>query len=492
VNQAHSITANSSPRIAVIGGGITGLAAAHRIHELLQNAQLSLFEASPRVGGILETLHTDGFLVERSADNFLTKLPHTVDLCRRLGIADQLLSTEDSRRRAFVVKGRELLPIPDGFYLMSPRKIRPFLQSSLISQAGKLRLFAEPLIPRGSASQNLNPEPRTLNPTTPDESVASFARRRLGREVFERLVQPLVAGIYTADPEKLSMAATMPEFVAQEREQGSLLRAAARLSDHDGSTDTASGARYSLFAAPMQGIGHLVDALANTLPPGSIHLSTRITRIQQNDGHWSLDADSDFPPGTFNALILAVPSYAAAKLLEQRDPELAGTLAAIEYAGCAVVSLGYKRAHITHPLNGFGIVVPQIERRQIIAASFASQKFPERAPADSALIRVFMGGALQPELLKMEGDELRRIAHRELRNLLDISAEPIFADVARWDRAMPQYHVGHLDRVARIVRLTARHPTLALAGNAYRGVGIPQCIASAEAAAERIVAHFRA
>jgi oxygen-dependent protoporphyrinogen oxidase len=494
--------ADAAPRIAVIGGGITGLAAAHRLQELLPHAKLALFEASSRLGGILETLHADNFLIERSADNFLTKLPHAVDLCRRLGIADELLSTEDSRRRAFVVKGRQLLPIPDGFYLMSPRKLGPFLKSPLLSQTAKLRALAEPLIPRGPASQNLTPEPRLLTsdlrPPFGDESVASFARRRLGREVFERLVQPLVAGIYTADPEKLSMAATMPEFLAQEREYGSLLRAARTRREFDDSAKTASGARYSLFAAPKQGFSYFISALQNRLPSDSIHLNTRVAAVAStHDGRWHLRFASETqhsalgtPHSSFDALILATPAHAAAKLLEQRDPPLAAALAAIEYAGCAIVSMGFNRSQIAHPLNGFGIVVPNIEHRRIIAASFASQKFPGRAPDEAALIRVFMGGALQPELLQLDDTELRQVALQELSELLGITSEPILTDIARWTRSMPQYHVGHLDRVARIERLTARHPTLALAGNAYHGVGIPQCIASAESATERIAANF--
>jgi oxygen-dependent protoporphyrinogen oxidase len=493
---------DAAPRIAIIGGGITGLAAAHRLQELLPHAKLALFEASSRLGGILETLHADNFLVERSADNFLTKLPHAVDLCHRLGIADELLSTEDSRRRAFVVKRRQLLPIPDGFYLMSPRKLGPFIKSPLLSPLAKLRVLAEPLIPRGPASQNLTPEPRPLTsdlrPPFSDESVASFARRRLGLEVFERLVQPLVAGIYTADPEKLSMAATMPEFLAQEREYGSLLRATRTRREADESAETASGARYSLFAAPKWGLGYLISALQNRLPSDSVHLDARISKVQTTiDGRWELVFSADNlqseirnPKSTFDALIVATSSHAAAKLLEQRDPPLASALAAIEYAGCAIFSMGFKRSQIAHPLNGFGIVVPNIERRRIIAASFASQKFPGRAPDKAALIRVFMGGALQPELLQLDDAELRQVALQELSELLGITGAPILTDIARWPRSMPQYHVGHLDRVAHVERLTARHPTLALAGNAYHGVGIPQCIASAESAAKRIATNF--
>ncbi|MCI0335406.1 MAG: protoporphyrinogen oxidase [Planctomycetes bacterium] len=499
--------ASAAPRIAVIGGGITGLAAAHRLHELLPRAEVALFEAGPRVGGVLDTAHLDGFLVERSADNFLTRLPQAVALCRRVGLADELLSTDETRRRAFVVKNGQLVPIPDGFFLMSPRKLGPLLGSNVLSVPGKLRLLAETFVPRGPASKELNPEPRTLNP--PDESVASFARRRLGNETFERLVQPLVAGIYTADPEKLSMAATMPEFLAQERDHGSLLRARRRAGRFRDQSDDSSGARYSLFAAPKDGMASLVQALVARISPSAIHLNAPIESVRQmSDGRWQLDFGfriSDFglaegsfnpqsrvpsgcrnPQSAFDALILAVPAYAAAELLRRHDPTLATELATIEYAGCAVVSLAFQRNQIGHALDGFGFVVPQVERRRIIAASFASQKFPGRAPEGAALIRVFIGGALQPELLDLPDHELRQLALDELRDLLQITGEPLLTDIARWPRSMPQYHVGHLDRIARIEELAARHPTLALAGNAYRGVGIPQCIASAESAAERL------
>lgn len=509
----------SPPRIAIIGGGISGLAAAHRLTELLPQAELSLFDASDRLGGVLHTVHRDGFLIEQSADNFLVKPSPGIDLCRQLGIAGDLLTTDDSRRRAFVVRDGKLFPIPDGFYLMSPRKLWPLLTSPALSLSGKLRLLCEPFIGRGPAA---TPTSDLRSPSPPsDESVASFARRRLGREAFERFVQPLVAGIYTADPEQLSMAATMPQFLEFERERGSLLRATLfpkksrarrlpraerveasdQLSDQPASpnhearaADAASGARYGLFVTPKEGMTSLVNSLAVRLPSNAIHVKSPVSQLTHNANGWRLDFPAPpptllIPPPAFNALVLAVPAHAAASLLVSSAAELSAELSAIEYAGCAVVSLGFARSQIGHALNGFGFVVPTIERRRIIAGSFASLKFPNRAPADQVLIRAFIGGAVQPELLDLSDDELSRVAREELAELLQISGKPLLTILARWPRSMPQYHVGHLARIGRIEELAGRYPNLALAGNAYRGVGIPQCIASGIAAAEKIAAY---
>jgi oxygen-dependent protoporphyrinogen oxidase len=502
------------PRIAIIGGGISGLASARRLTELLPNASLTLFEAADRLGGVLDTVERDGFLIERSADNFLTQPPAAAELCRRLGMADELLPTNHERRRAFVVRDGRLLPIPDGFYLMSPRKLGPLLASPLLSWPAKLRLLAEPFIPRRKRS----PSGKGQGEDTADESVADFACRRLGREAFEQIIQPLVAGIYTADPHKLSMAATMPQFVEMERTQGSLLRATlfhrrtGHFSDKSNSesipqhdADQAAGPRYALFTAPKRGMKSLITALAasghhEVVGAGAIQLNTRVSSISRESNQWQLDfgfrisdcgLDSPNPQLlSFDALLLAVPAHAAARLLESTASDLAAELAAISYASCAVISLGFARRQIGHALDGFGFVVPQREGRRIIAASFASLKYPGRAPSDCVLIRTFIGGALQPELLQLPDTDLIDIAIEELSELLSITGEPLVTDVARWPHSMPQYHVGHLDRARRIEQLVARLPNLALAGNAYHGVGIPQCVASGQAAAEHIAAQF--
>ncbi len=461
-------------RIAVIGGGISGLAAAHRVVELEPTAEITLFEAGSQLGGIVRTVRQDGFLIETSADSFITSVPAAIDLCRRIGFADQLIPTDPAHRGAMVACRGKLERVPEGFVLMSPERLGPVLRSPILSWPGKLRLAAERFI-----------KPRI---GSGDESLASFARRRLGNETFERLVQPLIGGIYTADPEKLSLAATLPRYLEMERQYDSLIRGASGrrkaeggrrkegVGDQDG-----SGARYSMFVAPRDGLSSFVDALAARLPPGCVQLNSAVDNIERVDGRLRLSGQ------IFDAAIIAVPASAAANLLRSVNGALAAELAAIEYAGSAIVVLGYDRTQIAHPLDSFGFVVPAIEKRRILSASFSSVKFPGRAPSGKVLIRVFLGGALQPEMLEKSDDQLRRIAEEELRDLLGISGSPTLSLVFRWPRAMPQYHLGHLDRLRRINDRLAQLPGLALAGNAYEGVGIPQCIRSGEQAAEQLL-----
>lgn len=492
-----------TPRIAILGGGISGLAAAERLTSLLPTADVHLYEAADRLGGVLQTVQRAGFLIELAADNFLVKPCEGFELCQRVGLGAALLTTDDSRRQAFVVRGGELIPVPAGFFLMSPRKLLPMLMTPAIGLAGKLRLMAEPFIPRATGNTGQGGY---------DESVASFTRRRLGREVSDKLVQPLVSGIYTADPERLSMAATMPQFLEFERDSGSLLRATlfgntARstpnrtagtaqsppANPHININNATSGARYGMFIAPKDGMASLVQAAASVLPTDRIHLKSPVASITSDDGTWRLqfaDSTAGDVPSDFSAVIVALPAHHAATALENVDAELASELSAIEYAGCAIVCLGFAREQFGHPLDGFGFVVPHTERRRIIAGSFASVKFPGRAPEHHVLVRVFLGGALQPDMLKLADDELVRVARDELTELLRMTGTPMMQHVVRWPQTMPQYHVGHLARVARIEQFAANHPGLALAGNAYRGVGIPQCIASGQAAAERLATHF--
>jgi protoporphyrinogen/coproporphyrinogen III oxidase len=465
-------------RVVVVGGGITGLAAAHRLLEIEPALEVTLLEASDRLGGVIQTVKRDGFLIEQSADNFITAVPWAVDLCRRIGLGDELIATQRAERGAMVVRKGGLIRVPAGFTLLSPARIWPLVTTPILSPWGKLRLLAEYFVPRRKS--------------TDDESLASFARRRLGREAFERIVQPLVGGIYTADPEKLSLQATMPRFVEMERRYGSLIRAARAEAGGSEERTPESGARYGLFVTPREGLSRLVEAIAERLPGGSVRLSCAVGRIARGeDGTWQVTTSlASGPPADVacDAVIVAVAAPVAASMLAELDPDLAALLARIEYAGTSIVSLAYRRDQIAHRLDRFGFVVPAGEKRRILAGSFASVKFAARAPADSVLVRVFIGGACQGELADLPDDQLRQIAVDELRELLLASGQPLFALVARWPRSMPQYHVGHSELVAAIEGRAARWPGLALAGNAYHGVGIPHCIHSGESAAERIAA----
>jgi protoporphyrinogen/coproporphyrinogen III oxidase len=471
-------------KIAVIGAGISGLAAAHRVRELDATAEVILFEAGDRLGGIIGTIRQDGYLIETSADSFITNMPWATDLCRRIGFADRLIPTDPSHRGAMVVSRGQLHPVPEGFLLMAPNRLGAVMASPILSLRGKLRLACERFI---AAKRDGG-----------DESLAAFAKRRLGREAFERLVQPLVGGIYTADPEKLSLAATLPRFLEMEHQHGSLIRAAkanrkAAAGGSGSSTDIAdsedSGARYSMFVAPREGLSSFVDAIAKRLPQGCVRLNSTVERLERDGEKWRLHSPT-VSVGLceeFDAVILATPAPAAAKLLGDVDASLAAELAAIEHAGSAIVILAYDQSQIAHPLNAFGFVVPAIENRRILSASFSSVKFPGRAPDGKVLIRVFLGGALQAEMLNLPDDELQRIACEELANLLGIRGEPCLSKIFRWPSAMPQYHLGHLQRLKRIDDRIAQLLGLALAGNAFSGVGIPQCIRSGETAAERVL-----
>lgn len=460
------------PNIAVLGGGISGLAAAQRVVELRPEARLTLFEASDRLGGVLQTERRDGFLVERAADMFITRDPWALDLCRRIGFDDQLIGTQPGKRQSFVVHKGRLVPIPEGFSLMSPARIWPVLATPLFTPAGKLRLAWEYFTPARKGDD--------------DESLASFAQRRFGREAYQRLVQPLIGGIYTADPEKLSMAATMSQFVEMEREHGSLIRGMRKRSAKRKEERAESGARYGLFVAPRDGMSSFVKAIAARLPEGSLRFSSPVQRLSRIDDGWEVTI-SGGAPQHFDAVIVATRAPLAAQLLRETDNTLAEELQQIPFAGAAIVVGAYRRDQIEHLLDGFGFVVPMVEQRRILACSFTSNKFAGRAPEGHVLLRTFVGGACQAELMEQDDDAIRRLAAEELHDLIGLSGEPLFSEVVRWDGAMPQYHVGHLELVARIEARAAELPHLELAGNAYHGVGIPFCIHSGETAAERVI-----
>ena len=461
--------------IAILGAGTSGLAAAYRLTQLMPQARLRVFDRRNRVGGVLETLQRDGFQIEQSADNFITTMPWGIDLCKELGLSGDLVQTNPNARRTYVVRKGKLHLLPDGFLMMAPTKLMPMATTPILSPFGKLRAGLELLIP--SRKDDL------------DESMASFVRRRLGHEVFERLVEPLVSGVYAADMEKLSVLATLPRFREMERQYGSLIWAMQRQlkANRAAHLSEQSGARYSMFVTLRNGLSMIGETIAQRLPAGSLQLGTEISQMDKTpEGKWSVRTKD----GTlgFDAVIAAASVADSAKMLRSSVPVLADKLGRIEHEGTAIATFAFHSTQIKQEFRGMGFVVPKIERSPILAGSFSSVKYEHRAPQGKFLIRVFAGGARSPELAVMPEEQLVPLLLRELRKMIPIEGEPLFTTVAHWANTMPQYNVGHRELVKEIESLVATEPSLALAGNAFHGVGIPNCIHSGFVAAEKIAA----
>jgi oxygen-dependent protoporphyrinogen oxidase len=474
--------ASARPLVVVIGGGVTGLAAAHRLSELGgENPTFAvlLLEASERLGGTIRTHRRDGFLLEGGPDSFLSEKPEVIELASRVGLTPRLIGTNERHRRSFVARGRRLHPTPEGFNLLAPSRLWPLVTSGIFSARGKARMALDLVLPRGR-----NPDA--------DESLASFVRRRFGREALERVAQPMAGGIYTADPELLSLRATLPRFLEMERTHRSVILALRRASRGRGANGTssagkkASGARYGLFLSFDEGMQVLTDSLAARLPRGAVRSGTKVE---------GLEVDASAPGGWLvrtaggetiraAAVCVALRAHAAARLLRGVDAGLASELDAIPYASTATVNLAFRLEDVSHPLDGFGFVVPHAEGRTVIACSFSSVKFAGRAPGGRVLLRAFVGGSLQPENFALSDELMVGGVLRDLRELLGVAGAPLFTHVERWPRSMAQYHVGHLARVARISGRLSRYSTLRLAGNAYEGAGVPDCVRSGERAAE--------
>lgn len=462
-----------------MGGGLAGLSAAEELLRLSEGSLgVTIVEADDRPGGVVASVRHDGWLVERAADSFLAARPEGIQLVERLGLSNELVGIAAPVRRALILHQGRLVPVPAGFRLLAPGKVWSLLTTPLLSPAGKLRLLCEPLIRRGRGD---------------DESLEQFAVRRLGREAFERLVQPLVSGIWTADPARLSMAAACPDFLAMERHDGSLfvgelsrLRFAPR-------GQSASGARYGQFVSLASGMETLPRRLAEHIGErGGRFVRGRARAVRREGGRWQVEIEGQ-PVAAADAVIIALPAPAAAAVLREADQALAAQLDQIEYAGSAVVSLGYARGDVAHPLDAAGLVIPRTEGRKILAISFLSSKFPGRAPDGHVLMRVFVGGALDPAAARLDDTDLLARVRYEAADLLGIRGAPRLVQIDRWHAAMPQYHVGHVERVAMIRARAAALPRLALTGAAYEGVGIPQVIASGQKAAQGIMPpHLRA
>ncbi len=467
-------------RIVVIGGGIAGLAAAHRVVELNTERSLGLevrlLEASAHLGGTIATERIGEFLVEAGPDSFITEKPWALRLCERLGLTSRLVSTQAAYQKIYIVHRGQLQPLPEGFFLLAPTRFWSFIETPLFSWPGKLRMGAELFLPR-----------RELNH---DESLGAFVRRRFGAEALERVAQPLVGGIYAADPDKLSLTATMPRFKEMEQKKRSVIRAMwNEQRQRRRNRETGSGARWSLFVTLSAGMQELVDTIARRLPEGTVCQNTPASIIGydgtswrvQTKNHQQLDAD---------AVILAMPAFHAAELLISVAAQAAADLKQISYASTTTVSLAYRSEDFPRRPDSFGFVVPAVEGRKIMACTFSSVKYPGRAPEGQILLRAFVGGALQPALINDGDATMERNVRAELSSLLGVTAQPLLSRIYRHPNSMPQYHVGHDVRINRIETSLNQIPTLALAGSAYHGVGISDCVRTGEEAAEKIVNHL--
>ena len=468
-------------KVIIVGGGISGLATAHRFCELQRGGsrplEITILEAKPRLGGVIETWNKDGFLMEGGPDSFISEKPAAQELSARLGIASEILDTNDKLRRSFIYKKGKLIAVPEGFYLIAPSQIRAFLMTPLLGLMTKLRMGCELFIPRR----------KTLG----DESVAGFVRRRFGETLLKQVAQPMIGGIYTADPEHLSLGATMPQFQELERRYGSVIRGllSRRKQRSKHAAQTASGPRYSLFLSFRGGMETLTRAVRDHLPGVRVKISSEVTEIHRESGGWNVTTRS----GEFfeaDALCLALTAHHAVPLLSGVAPELSRELQGIPYESVATVNLAYHRADIPHPLNGFGFVVPAFAQRRIVACSFSSVKFHGRAPEGKVLLRAFVGGALHREVYALDDQAMEQAVREELRHYLGVEKAPFFSFVRRYPHTMPQYQVGHTELVNKIRGKLAAFPGLYLAGNAYRGIGVPDCVKWAETTAESMHQFF--
>jgi oxygen-dependent protoporphyrinogen oxidase len=453
-------------RTIIIGGGIAGLAAAHRLTQLVPGEAPweypLLVEREARVGGKLLTEHVDGFVIEGAADSFLSRKERGVGLCEELGLHRELVGRRPEYARTFVRRGRELHPLPEGLTGAIPADLDALSGSALLLPEAKARLALETDIPPDRARR--------------DESVADFVSRRLGAEAWANLVEPLVTGIYGGDGAQLSLQATFPQLRALELEHGSVLRGLA-------STPAAAG-RFPPFVTLDSGMDTLVRALFNRLEgriqaavgQGAIGLRrTDDGFVVELDGRETFESES---------VIVAVPAHIAAQLLVHVDRELAELHAGIPYASSAIVTLAYREEDAP-ALDGYGYVVPRAEGTDVLACTWTSRKWEGRAPEDTVLLRIYAGRFGGRDVTELRDPKLLDLARDEVA-LLGISAKPILTRIHRWPRGMPQYVLGHTERLERMAALLEEHPGLALAGAAYRGVGVPDCIRSGEDAADSV------
>lgn len=468
--------------VIIVGGGISGLATAYYLqqqaHKTGQSLTIHLVEATPRWGGVIRTVREGGFIVEGGPDSILSYKPAGLALWRELGLMEEVVGTSREHQGSFIYSRGALHPLPEGLTLMIPARLGPLFRTSLISWKGKVRAGLDLL--------------RTHRPDGRDVSVAEFVCTHLGQEVFERIVEPLFAGIYGGDARELSVAATYPQLLDITRAHGSLLRGL--LAHRRQARARRNGSpRWTPFVTLRQGLYQMVETLLSACSSVHFHPDTPVKAVRLREGSCSPSAPrwevvlatGERHPA--HVVVLATPAHISAQLVASFDGELAHSLAAIPYASTVTVSLAYPREAIEHPLNGYGFVVPRVEGRPLLACTWTSSKFPHRAPQGHVLLRCFLGRAGADEVLSLSDAEIVALVRQELRDIMGIKARPERVWIFRWSRALPQYVIGHRERLEHINARVAHWPGLYLVGNAYRGVGIPDCIAGGQHVAQQVL-----
>ena len=462
-------------RIAIIGGGISGLSAAFEIEQRRkQGADVDyvLYEAAHRLGGVLVTEQVEGCLIEAGPDSFLSEKPAATDLCRELGIGDEIIGSNDSERKTYILVNNRLIAMPDGLMFLVPTRILPTLFSPLFSVATKLRMAKELFHP---------PHASILE----DETVAALVERHYGREMVERLADPLLSGVYGGEADQLSVRAVLPRFADMEAKYGSLGRA--MLAARKKAAPSVNAPR-PIFSSLRGGMESLVAAITPRLTPLNLRIGLPIREVQRREYGWLVNTDAG--GSSFDAVVMAVPTQSAALLLRNSVPILAQELAEIRYSSSVTVGLVYDETIEAALPPGFGFLVPRTEGKRMLACTFVHNKFPHRAPANRCILRCFLGGSRDEAVLDLPEAEILGIVRRDLEDILDIKTEPLAARVYKWRGSMAQYGVGHLDRMERIRNILQGTPRLTLAGNGYSGIGVPDCVRTGREAAKQMLGYL--
>ncbi|MFM9907058.1 MAG: protoporphyrinogen oxidase [Nitrospiraceae bacterium] len=476
---------NNLRTVVVIGGGISGLSTAYALHERASAAGIQIrctvVDAAPSWGGKIVTHRVGDLVTEAGPDSFLSQKTAAIELCAKLGLTDQLINTNETSKRACVFSQGRLRELPEGLVVISPNQLGPFLRSGLLSWPGLARMALDLAIPVKRSSS--------------DESLASFFRRRMGRQAFERMLEPLMAGIYGGDAEQMSVQATFPRFVELEQQYGSVIRGmmAARKTD---SSAASAGPKRTMFVSLKNGLSGLIDALVGRLTEQGVTFrsSTIVDALRvrsHQPGRWKYDIIlNDGSALSADSLVLATPAYVSAELVRPLTPIAGGLLDLIPYASTATIAMAYPCAAVVGAAEGFGFVVPRAEGRDLIAATWTSLKWAHRAPADQLLVRCYVGGVGREAILQLDERALVSRVRDELASMCGVTAEPNYVQVNRWMKAMPQYTLGHLERLNQIEAALSRYGGLVLTGTGYRGVGIPDCIRDGAVAADRVVRYL--